>query len=103
MKNLKNTTELVKHLLQTVPATRNSDDFLYIKVCESIGKQYVNLPFQWVIMCREDFGFPAFETVRRTRQKIQQHNPELAASPDVEAMRMVLEKDYREYARQVNV
>ena len=44
-------------------------------------------------------GFPGFETVRRTRQKIQQHHPELAACEAVEGFRAVNEQEFREFAR----
>ena len=46
---------------------------------------------------------PAFETVRRTRQKVQEHHEELRATDSVGAYREVLEEKYREYARRVIV
>ena len=101
--DLKRTTELVKHLLQTIPATRSSDDRLYLEVCKVRCKPCLQVPFGIVIANRSTYNIPAFETVRRTRQKVQEHHPELAAVPDVEAMRMVNEEEYRAYARKVTV
>lgn len=47
----------------------------------------------------KEYNMPAFETVRRTRQKIQHDNPELSGCDDVEAKRMVNEEMFRDYAR----
>ena len=98
-KELKNTTELVRQMLQKYPDTRNSDDMLYFRVCESINVIYVNLPFYAVILNRKKYNFPAFESVRRTRQKLQAEFPELAAVSIVEDARDVNEKAFREYAK----
>ena len=47
----------------------------------------------------KDYGFPGFETVRRSRQKLQATFPELAGDADVEGMRRVNEETFRDYAR----
>ena len=47
----------------------------------------------------EQKGFPAFETDRRSRQKVQATYPELAATGAVGAFRARNEKVYREFAR----
>lgn len=96
---LKTTTDLVKKILQDVPEARNSDDFLYYKVCEKINALYINLPFWKVIVNRKLYGFPAFESVRRTRQKVQAEYPELSGNSTVEGNRMLNEKVFRDYAR----
>lgn len=98
-KELKSTTKLVKEILEKHPDTRSSDDMLYFRACESINALYMNLPFWKVMLNRKEFNFPAFESVRRTRQKLQAEFPELAADPNVEAQRMVNEEVFREYAR----
>ena len=77
MDNLMTTTEMVKELLQTRPETRNSDDILYYHVCAKINPICVNYPFCQIIQNRKSYGLPAFESVRRTRQKIQHDHPEL--------------------------
>ena len=96
---LKTTSELVQIILEQNPYARNSDDFLYLQVCERINNISVNLPFRQVLMRRKEFGFPAFESVRRSRQKLQAMHPELAGNADVEAQRMMNEEIFREYAR----
>lgn len=98
-KELKTTTKLVKEALTNFPATRNSDDILYVKVCETINPISVNLTFKDMLLKRKEWGLPAFESVRRTRQKVQAENPELGANSTVEGYRVLNEEAYREYAR----
>ena len=103
MKDLMNTTELVKSILEQDKQCRNSDSFLYLKVLSAVAKQKgvdlekMTVPF--FLLNLHGAGFPGFETVRRTRQKIQQHHPELAACEAVEGFRMENEAEFREYAR----
>ncbi len=103
MNDLKTTTALVKSILEQDKQCRNSDSFLYLKVLSVIGKQRgididkMSVPYFLVNL--HGAGFPGFETVRRTRQKIQQHHPELAACEAVAGYRLENEAEYREYAR----
>lgn len=103
MQKLKQTQDIVKHILETQPDTRNSDDLLYAKVCEYSNKSCLTLPFCMVITNRKTLGIPPFESVRRTRQKLQAAHSELSATDTVEVFRAVEEIKYRNYARQVNV
>lgn len=103
MNELNNTTELVKSVLKLHPQARNSDNYLYYTVCKIIGRRngidVDSMPMPRFFLHLKDFGFPAFETVRRTRQKLQAECPELAADVNVEAGRMLNEEAFREYAR----
>jgi len=98
---LKNTSDIVKVILQKYPDTRNSDDLLYLKVCEYVNGTHISLPFWKVIKDRKDFGYPPFESVRRSRQKIQAEFPELASNKVVQAKRTQNEEIYKEFARGV--
>lgn len=100
---LKTTTEIVKNILQRFEKARNSDDYLYLKVCESINEIGINLPFHKVILNREEYKYPAFESVRRTRQKLQATYPELQGTDEVEGFRKVNEEAFKNYARQISV
>lgn len=102
-KELKNTTQLVKQILIENELARKSDDYLYYKVCKMINPQAVNVPFKNAIVHRKYYGFPAFESVRRTRQKIQAAYPELCACEDVEMQRTLNEEVFRGYAKAVKV
>ena len=103
MTNLKQTTKLVKNILTDDKRTRNSDSFLYLKVVECVAEQKgINLwgiSVPMFLFYIKDYGFPPFESVRRTRQKVQQHHPELAACEKVAAMRKANEAEFLDYAR----
>lgn len=103
MNDLQTTTKLVRTILEQDKQARNSDSFLYLRVIENIANQKgINLygiSVPMFLKCMKDYGFPGFETVRRTRQKVQQHHPELAACDNVKGLRMVNETDFRRYAR----
>ena len=102
MLDLKNTTALVKSILEQDKQCRNSDSFLYLKVLSVIGNQkgidIEKMSVPYFLVNLHGAGFPGFETVRRTRQKIQQHHPELAACERVEGFRAENETEYRAYA-----
>lgn len=103
MDNLKTVSGMVKSILEQYEQTRNSDSLLYLKVLEryshenGIELRYLSVPV--FLMQMDKLGFPKFESVRRTRQKVQATFPELAACDDVAGMRDVLESEYREFAR----
>ena len=102
MYDFKNTTELVKTILEEDVQSRNSDSFLYLKVLESISDRegfalcFMTVPYFLENM--KDYGFPPFESVRRTRQKIQATYPELAATKKVIEVRKQNEQAVRVYA-----
>lgn len=103
MTELKTTAKLVKHILAVEPKTRNSDSFLYLKVLEHVAnKQGYDLHLMSVdhfFRYKADYPFfPGFETVRRTRQKVQAEFPELAACENVASMRSDNETKFREFA-----
>lgn len=103
MKNIVRTSDIVKRVLEQVPDTRNSDDLLYWIVCERINPIIKGLTFGRVLVLRKELGLPPFESVRRARQKIQQHFPELAGNAEVETQRNLNEEAVRDYARKVNI
>ena len=98
---LKTTQDIVKDILERDEQARNSDDYLYCMVCRSIDDISVHLPFWKVLLNRKDFHYPAFESVRRSRQKMQQKFPELAGDSDVEAQRMLNEEVFNNFAKGV--
>lgn len=103
MNELKNTTELVMDLLEQNEQCRNSDSYLYLKVLSVVARQkginLYELPVPVFLLTMKDNGFPGFETVRRTRQKIQAAHPELAACEAVEGFRAENEAEFRAFAR----
>lgn len=104
MKNRLNTTKaLVKTILEHEPKTRNSDSYLYFRVISILSDKHnidINgIPVTAFLLNMNDFPFPPFESVRRTRQKIQEKRPDLAACPEVQIFRAENEEIYREFAR----
>lgn len=97
-KELTNMQAVVKEILQNYPKTRNSDKELFVNVCRTVCPEILSQPFWYAFSDQANNVMPNFETVRRTRQKIQAAHPELAADADVEEMRMVNEEAFREYA-----
>lgn len=98
-KQLKNTKALVKSILEQNKEARSSDMRLYYEVCNSINRQALDEPFSEVIMSLDQLCLPPFESVRRSRQKVQAECPHLAASPEVEIFRAENEQTYRDFAR----
>ena len=103
MKCINSTSDLVKEILEEVPDARNSDMLLYYMVCYKKNITTLGEPFGYVIMNLKSLKLPPFESVRRSRQKIQAAYPELAGTEEVEAQRMVNEQIVFDYARKVNV
>lgn len=103
MKNIKNTSDLVKKILEEEPKARNSFSHLYYMICLKKNPKVLGMTFAQVIMNMKDLKLPPFESVRRARQKLQSAYPELAASDEVEAQKVVNEAIVRDYARAVNV
>lgn len=99
MNNLKTTTDLVKHILETVPETRNNDKLLYYRVCEKRNNAALGMPFGIVLIESDELNLPDRKSVERSRRKVQEHHPELRANATVEAFRDVQEEVFREYAR----
>ena len=103
MDNLNRISDLVYEALESNERTRNSDTYLYYIVCneklKSNGHDISKITLADSLLRREELGLPPFESVRRTRQKIQHDNQELAGSKEVEAFRSKNEKEYRQYAR----
>ena len=102
MNDLKNTTSLVLDLLEQNEQCRNSDSYLYLKVLSVVAKKkginLYELTVPVFLLTMGNNGFPGFETVRRTRQKIQQHRPDLAACDAVEGFRAENDTAFRAYA-----
>lgn len=103
-KELRTTTGIVKSILQNFPDARNSDNYLYLKVLQTIGSKN-NIDINSMSMPRfllhmKDLGFPGFESVRRSRQKLQAEYPELAGNDNVEAQRVLNEETFKQYAHE---
>lgn len=94
-KEFKQVKKIVKNILIEYPQTRNSDNLLYLTVIETIGKGNIEKPISEILLNLEELGLPCFETVRRTRQKLQAEFPELQACDIVQDFRTAREEEFR--------
>ena len=84
MYKLKTVENMVLNVLISNPDARDDDMRLYYYVClDCISETHGNthLSFEEVMTNYKELGCPGFESVRRTRQKIQAILPELGCSP----------------------
>ena len=102
-KELMTTKDLVKSILEKDEAARNSDNFLYLRVLGVIAEErnidIYSLPVSKFFMNLSEWGFPPFETVRRTRQFIQSKFPELSANSAVQVFRAENETVFEDFSR----
>ena len=102
MNELKTTTDIVKNILEVDEQARNNDGYLYFKVLDLCGQRddvsYIQMTIREFLPHVNSMGVPNFETVRRTRQKIQQHCPELGACEKVAGYRAEKEQEFKSYA-----
>jgi len=98
-KELNQTLDIVKDTLSHYPAARDSDMYLYHIITLRLNPTAARMPFGDVILRLEELGLPCFETVRRTRQKVQSEHPELKGSVKIRSIRSVNEEIYKEFVR----
>lgn len=96
---LKSITKIVKTILEQDELARNSDKYLYMKVIEKLNADALDYALVLFLTDPMFNDLPCFESVRRARQKVQQHFPELAGSKRVQAARKEDEAEVKEFAR----
>lgn len=100
MIKLKTTQEKVRAVLTSRPEARDDDMKLYLYVCDYCMPAVGTMPFETVMTQYRSFGIPCFESVRRTRQKLQARYPELSGTARVKKLRVAQEQVYRQYAKE---
>ena len=70
-------TEVVRNVLTDHKETRDSDFKLICWVYQTIKPDVMSMPFSKVMWNHKDYDLPSFETIRRTRQKLQHDCPDL--------------------------
>ena len=95
---------IVKVLLENKPECRDSDEVLYYNILKFIGfangEDILDMPVGFFLMNMHLHACPNFETVRRTRQKVQAECPELAASKSVQQNRREKEAEIRKWSKE---
>lgn len=94
---------LVKEILTEDTRARNSDSYLYLKVLDVFSvKKHIdvnNIPVKDFLLNMSAWGFPPFETVRRSRQQLQHELSELSASEEVQEARAENEAVFKDFSR----
>lgn len=102
MSELRNTTKMVKYVLEKEPRTRNSDNLLWLEVVRLVNQGVLRMPLVVVLQNLKEYNLPTIETVGRCRRKLQAEFPELRAATEVQGFRSELEADFREWAGEHN-
>jgi len=78
----------------------NRPDDIPITLSNACLKDAGAIPLAEIMTQHKYLGLPSFESVSRTRRKLQARYPELAGSRPVQKMRATGEKAYRRYAKE---
>ena len=94
---LKQYGDIIEKVLKENPETRSSDNLLYLKTIEEIKPGSSSLSIATVLRNLKEYKLPQFETVRRSRQKIQSENKDLLGSKETQRRRHQLEEEFHDY------
>lgn len=94
MKNQLKKVQIVTEILEEFPETRSNDNELIYRYLKRMG-----MPTDYEYLRAYDVNVS--ESIRRTRQKIQERNPLLRAAEPTATRRMILERTIRESMRGV--
>lgn len=89
---MRDLTKVITTVLQNHKDARDSDFRTIGWVYAVLKPEVMNLPFKEVLWRHNDYDLPSFETIRRTRQKLQHDNPELRG--EVYEKRMAKQSEY---------
>lgn len=91
--------EMVEQILVSCPETRSSDDLLVDRIYHQFYGINKSTPFHEVMLKRSTLGLPAYESIRRARQRLQQNHEFLRGDKRTEELRLKAQEGYLEYAR----
>lgn len=98
MKRIKEVSKVVEEILVNNKDARNSDNLLYAQVCAVYNPEALNMSLGAFLHNQKELGLPPFESVRRSRQKVQSENENLRGSDEVTEERYQNFKAVREFA-----
>jgi hypothetical protein len=99
MDSLKTIEGKVRSVLQENEDARNDDMVLYLALCNLYLEDAGNMPLAQILTNHKELGLPGFESVGRTRRKLQERHPELLGNVRRQRIRAAGEKAYRKYAK----
>ena len=80
MRNLKTVEKKVRAILEKNEDARNDDMVLYLALCNVCLKDAGAIPLAEIMTQYKYLGLPSFESVSRTRRKLQAKHPELSST-----------------------
>lgn len=98
MKRFSKIEAVVTNILETIPSTRSDDYLLMLFVTEQMKPCLLDKTLDEVLSNHYKNGLPNWESVTRTRRKIQSRRPDLCDDRTIRK-RSEREKVFREYAR----
>ena len=99
MSELRNTTKMVKYVLEKEPRTRNSDNLLWLEVIKLVNQGVLRKPMAEVLQNLNVYSLPSIETVGRCRRKLQAEHPELRAKKAVQECMDEREEEFRSWSK----
>jgi len=100
MNKLETIAAVVKNILIDFPETRNSDELLYLKVCQHFNPSIALFPFGTVLPNYKTYDLPSWKSVERSRRKVQASHPELASNRKIKQLRTEQEAEYKQFAKE---
>lgn len=98
MSKLKKLEPVVRAVLEESEAARSDDFILVAEVYYKLVPECIKFPFSVVMLGHKTLGLPYFESIRRTRQKLQATYEELRPSEKVQEARINKTAEYIDYA-----
>lgn len=98
MEELLTMEQLVKTTLENYPQTRNSDALLYITIINRMSPKTAKRSYEDVMLRACEMGLPNYDTVSRTRRKLQAKYKALQGETKVKKIRRDRYKVFKEYA-----
>lgn len=96
---VKRVYERVKRILEDTPEARDNDGLLIALFDEEINPSVSGMSYGRVMAHRSELGLPTCESIRRSRQRVQEETPSLASSKAVQKMRDKQRAEYEEFVR----
>lgn len=98
MERLKRVEDIVVKILEIREDARESDDILYVYVCEYFSRGISFKSLKDFFFMRNKTACPTYESVSRCRRKVFNERPELKPNDKITEYRKDMEQVYRDYA-----
>lgn len=89
---------IVIEILMADSNARNSDDYLYFKVCQRLDNAVLDVKLGDWLLGFNKYDMPRFASVSRARRKVQAQFPELRATEKINKCRYERAVMFEEYA-----